>query len=75
MKYDSDGGVSRSMFLEEWTRYVLKLATGAGKTKVMSLLMAWSYFHKKYETDSPLSTQFPVDCAEHHCAGPAAHRF
>jgi type III restriction enzyme len=58
MKYDSDGGVSRGMFLEEWTRYVLKLATGAGKTKVMSLLMVWSYFHKKYESDSSLSCNF-----------------
>ena len=46
------------MFPEDWTRYVLKLATGAGKTKVMSLLMAWSYFHKLYETDSELSTNF-----------------
>ena len=58
MKYDSDGGVSRNMFLEDWTRYVLKLATGAGKTKVMSLLMVWSYFHKKYEEGSPLSRNF-----------------
>ena len=36
----------------------MKLATGAGKTKVMSLLMTWSYFHKLYEPDSPLSTNF-----------------
>ena len=34
------------MFAEDWTRYVLKMATGAGKTKVMSLLMAWCYFHQ-----------------------------
>ena len=34
------------MFDADWTRYVLKLATGAGKTKVMSLLMTWSYFHQ-----------------------------
>jgi type III restriction enzyme len=56
MRYDSSGRVSRGMFHEDWTRYVLKLATGAGKTKVMSLLMAWSYFHKLYEPDSELST-------------------
>lgn len=56
MRYDSNGGVSRSMFLEHWPRYVMKLATGAGKTKVLSLLMAWSYFHALYEADSPLST-------------------
>ncbi len=58
MRYDSSGRVSTNMFPEDWTRYVLKLATGAGKTKVMSLLMAWSYFHKLYETDSELSTNF-----------------
>jgi len=58
MRYDSSGRVSGGMFPEDWTRYVLKLATGAGKTKVMSLLMAWSYFHKLYEMDSELSTNF-----------------
>jgi len=58
MKYDSSGAISRQMFMEDWTRYVLKLATGAGKTKVMSLLMAWSYFHKRYEAESTLSTNF-----------------
>jgi type III restriction enzyme len=58
LRYDSSGRVSTGMFDEDWTRYVLKLATGAGKTKIMSLLMAWSYFHKLYETDSELSTNF-----------------
>ncbi|HEY5411249.1 MAG TPA: DEAD/DEAH box helicase family protein, partial [Caulobacteraceae bacterium] len=56
IRFDSSGAVSLGMFDEDWTRYVLKLATGAGKTKVMSLLIAWSYFHKLYETGSPLST-------------------
>ena len=36
--FDSTGAVSAGMFDEHWTRYVLKLATGAGKTKVASLL-------------------------------------
>lgn len=53
--YDSSGAVSTGMFDEVWPRYVLKLATGAGKTKVASLLIAWSYFHKLYEEGSPLS--------------------
>ncbi|MEI6573238.1 MAG: DEAD/DEAH box helicase family protein [Alphaproteobacteria bacterium] len=56
MRYDSNGSVSRNMFLTHWPHYVMKLATGAGKTKVMSLLMTWSYFHAFYEKDSPLST-------------------
>lgn len=58
IKYDSSRAISLGHFAEQWTRYVLKLATGAGKTKVMSLLMAWSYFHKLYEEDSDLSTNF-----------------
>jgi type III restriction enzyme len=58
MKYDSSGQVSKGMFDEDWTRYVLKMATGAGKTKVMSLLMAWCYFHRRYEPGSSLSTNF-----------------
>lgn len=58
MKFDSSGRVSKGMFAEDWTRYVLKLATGAGKTKVMSLLMTWSYYQKLYEPASDLSTNF-----------------
>jgi len=57
-KYDSSMALSRGMFDEDWARYVMKLATGAGKTKVMSLLITWSYFHKLYEPDSKLSTNF-----------------
>ncbi|AMJ63185.1 DEAD/DEAH box helicase family protein [Bosea sp. PAMC 26642] len=60
IKFDSSGAVSKQMFLENWTRYVLKLATGAGKTKVMSILIVWSYFHKAYEADSALSRNFLV---------------
>lgn len=43
-----------------WGRYCSKLATGAGKTKCMSLIMAWSYFHSLYETDSPFPRHFVV---------------
>ncbi|MBI5016333.1 MAG: DEAD/DEAH box helicase family protein [Deltaproteobacteria bacterium] len=60
IRYDASGRVSKGMFAEDWTRYVLKLATGAGKTKVMSLLIAWAYFHRRYEEDSDLSTNFLV---------------
>ncbi|EQD62335.1 type III restriction-modification enzyme helicase subunit, partial [mine drainage metagenome] len=35
--------------------FVLKMATGAGKTKVLSLLIAWCFFHKTYESDSTLA--------------------
>ncbi|QQQ75487.1 DEAD/DEAH box helicase family protein [Saccharothrix sp. 6-C] len=39
-----------------YPRYVFKAATGSGKTKVMSLLIAWAYFHKIYEPESELTT-------------------
>ena len=55
MRFDASGAVSASMFDESWPRYVSKMATGSGKTKVLSLLIAWSYFHKLYEADSTLS--------------------
>ena len=58
MRFDASGAVSSGMFHEDWPRYVLKLATGAGKTKVLSLLMAWSYFHRTYEPGSALSRNF-----------------
>ncbi|MGI9003150.1 MAG: DEAD/DEAH box helicase [Pseudonocardia sp.] len=38
-----------------YPRYVTKAATGSGKTKVMSLLIAWSYFHSAREPESELS--------------------
>lgn len=60
LKYDSSGILTQGMFDEDWTRYLMKLATGAGKTKIMSLLVAWSYFHKKYEENSDLSTNFLI---------------
>lgn len=55
MRFDASGAVSAGMFPEDWPRYVSKMATGAGKTKVLSLLIAWSYFHKLYEPDSTLA--------------------
>lgn len=60
LRFDASGAVSHGMFAEDWPRYVLKMATGAGKTKVMSLLIAWSYFHRLYEEDSDLSRNFLV---------------
>ena len=55
IRFDSSGAVSAGMFPEDWPRYVCKMATGAGKTKVMSLLIAWCYFHKRYERESTLA--------------------
>lgn len=60
MRFDSSGAVSAGMFDENWKRFVIKMATGTGKTKVMSLAIAWSFFHKLYEPDSELSQNFLV---------------
>ncbi len=58
IRYNSTGVLSPQMFTEEWLRFVIKMATGAGKTKVMSLLIAWAYFHKLYEEGSNLAKNF-----------------
>lgn len=58
MRFDASGVVSAGMFPENWTRFVIKMATGSGKTKVLSLLIAWSYFHKLYKEDSNLARNF-----------------
>lgn len=60
MRFDSSGTVSTGMFDETWRRFVVKMATGTGKTKVLSLVLAWSYFHKLYEPDSELARNFLV---------------
>ncbi len=53
MRFDASGRVSASLFDENWPRYVVKMATGAGKTKVLSLLMAWSFFHRTFMNPTP----------------------
>lgn len=60
MRFDSSGAVSAGMFDETWRRFVIKMATGSGKTKVMSLALAWSFYHKLYEPDSGLARNFLV---------------
>jgi len=60
MRFDSSGMVSAGMFDETWRRFVVKMATGSGKTKVLSLVLAWSFFHKLYEQESQLSRNFLV---------------
>jgi len=60
MRFDSSGRVSAGMFDETWRRFVVKMATGTGKTKVLSLVLAWSFFHKLYEPESTLARNFLV---------------
>ncbi|MBE3119644.1 MAG: DEAD/DEAH box helicase family protein, partial [Candidatus Atribacteria bacterium] len=60
MRFDSSDTVSTGMFDETWRRFVIKMATGAGKTKVLSLVLAWSFYHKLYEQGSGLARNFLV---------------
>ncbi len=60
LRFDGSGAVSSGMFDESWRRFVLKMATGTGKTKVLALALAWSFFHKRYEPESTLSRNFLV---------------
>ena len=60
IRFSALAEISPAMFDEDWPRYVLKMATGAGKTKVLSLLIAWSFFHRTYEPDSALARNFLV---------------
>ncbi|KJJ85544.1 type III restriction protein res subunit [Candidatus Omnitrophus magneticus] len=60
LRFDSSGILTPGMFAESWRRFVIKMATGSGKTKVLSLVLAWSYFHKTYEVDSALARNFLV---------------
>jgi type III restriction enzyme len=60
MRFDASGLVSGSMFDETWRRFVVKMATGSGKTKVLSLALAWSFFHKLYDPESQLARNFLV---------------
>ena len=58
LRFDTRGVVTPRLIEATWRRYVIKMATGSGKTKTMSLLLAWSFFHKKYEEGSDLSKNF-----------------
>ncbi|MDZ4734656.1 MAG: DEAD/DEAH box helicase family protein [Nitrospirota bacterium] len=60
MRFDASGAISAGMFPEDWLRLVVKMATGAGKTKVLSLILTWCYFHKLYEPGSFLARNFLV---------------
>jgi type III restriction enzyme len=45
---------------DRWAKYCAKIATGAGKTKIMSLAIVWSYFHSLYEPNSDLARHFVI---------------
>ena len=60
MRFDTSGLVSGRMFDETWRRFVVKMATGSGKTKALSLALAWSFYHKLYESESEMARNFLI---------------
>ena len=60
--FDRGGRVRVNPAEDRWTRYVLKMATGSGKTKVMSLAVTWSYFNARFEAErrADYSTAFAL---------------
>lgn len=58
--YNSFSELTLQHFSEHWLRLVIKMATGTGKTKVMSLLLLWSYFNRTYEQNDELSSNFLI---------------
>lgn len=62
VRFDSSGYMrpGSAQMPEDWSRWVIKMATGSGKTKVLSLVVAWCYFHKLYEKDSTLARNFLI---------------
>ena len=56
---------------DDFARYCLKMATGSGKTKVMSLTVAWQYFNavrEKPEIAKDYAKTFLCARAQHHRA-------
>ncbi len=45
---------------DRWPKDCCKIATGGGKTKVMSLAIVWSYYHSLYEPGSSLVRHFVI---------------
>lgn len=45
---------------DQWAKYAFKVATGAGKTKIMSLAIVWSYFHSVREAASEMARHFVI---------------
>jgi type III restriction enzyme len=62
VRYFADQGSEGTQPLpaEGLLRYAFKMATGSGKTVVMALVVAWSWFHRTRVAGSPLARHFLV---------------
>lgn len=60
ISFDSSGELTEDHFKEHWLRFVIKMATGSGKTKTMGLALVWSYFNRIYEDNTDFSKNFLI---------------
>jgi len=68
IRFDSSGAVSAGMFDETWRRFVVKMATGTGKTKVLSLVL--EPLPQTIRVGIATGAQLSGDYAQHYCVGP-----
>lgn len=59
-KYAPNIANLRLLQYDDFTRFCIKMATGSGKTKVMSLAIAWQYFNAVVEGQNDYSRVFLV---------------
>lgn len=59
-KYSSITDNLRLLQYDEFARYCIKMATGSGKTKVMSLAIAWHYFNAVVEGRKEFAKTFLI---------------
>ena len=52
---------------DDFARYAIKMATGSGKTKVMSLAVAWQFFNAVLESSEDYAKTFLRAGTERHC--------
>lgn len=50
-QFDTRRAIAVNPAEDRWPRYVFKMATGSGKTKVMSLAIVWQYLNAHFERD------------------------
>ena len=74
MRFDSSGAVSLGMFDEIWTRYVLKLATGAGKTQSRKLAHCMVALPQALRSGLAAFDQRTPYRAQHYCSRPFTGR-
>lgn len=59
-RFAVSGSVDRLPPYDDFSRFCIKMATGSGKTKVMSLAVVWQYFNAVREDDETFAKTFLI---------------